>query len=56
MTQLSQTPQKRPRRISPTPFLSSQEIAQRKTVREELAARCRVIFERLRSELRENHG
>lgn len=55
MTQLSQTPQKRPRRISPTPSLSSQEIAQRKTEREELAVRCRVIFERLRSELRENH-
>ena len=51
MTQLSQTSPKRPRQILATPSLSPQEIAQRNTLREELAGRCRVIFERLRPEL-----
>ncbi len=55
MTQLSQTPQKHPKRILSILSLSPQEIAQRKTVREELAARCREIFERLSPELIEDH-
>ena len=55
MTQLSQTSPKRPRQILATPSLSPQEIAQRNTLREELAARCRVIFERLRPELIEEY-
>jgi len=55
MTQLSQTSPKRPRRILPKSSLSPEEIAQRRTAREELAARCRPIFERLRPELIEDH-
>ena len=55
MTQLSHTSPKRPRRILPKSSLSPEEIAQRRTAREEFAGRCRPIFEKLRPELIEDH-
>lgn len=55
MTQLSQTSPQRPRRFLTESSLSPEEIAQRRTAREEFAARCRPIFERLRPELIEDH-
>ncbi len=55
MTQLSQTSPKHPRRIVSESSLSPEEIAQRSAAREEFAARCRPIFERLRPELIEDH-
>ena len=55
MTQLSPTSSKRPRRTLPKSSLSPEEITQRRATREEFAARCRPIFEKLRPELIEDH-
>jgi hypothetical protein len=55
MSQLPQTSQKHPRRFLTKSSLSSEEITQRRAAREEFAARCRPIFEKLRPKLIEDH-
>jgi hypothetical protein len=55
MSQLSNHHQSHRSKILPHSTISPQEIAQRKATRDELGARCREIFERIRPELLEQH-
>lgn len=50
MTQLSQ-----PRRTLPRKFIPPEELARRQQQRDSLAARCRIVFERVRPSLIETY-
>lgn len=55
MSQLSDFHSSHHTKKRPPSTLTQQEIAQRKATRDELGARCREIFERIRPELLEQH-
>jgi hypothetical protein len=55
MTQLSNTPQPSRGRTLPRSTIAPEELQRRKQQRTEIGKLCRVVFERIRPELIDNH-